>query len=536
MRNIKVILAMAAALAAAVSCGGSQAGQASSSAELRTIVSDASTTATTVYGRVQGYRDGDVYTFKGIPYAKAERFMPPQAPDPFDGVKVCRTYGPKTPQTSTSLAWRDDRSDYGFGFQFNLEPVDEAQCLVLNVWTKGLADGKKRPVFVWIHGGGFASGSGNDLPCYEGRALAEKGNIVVVNLNHRLNILGFLDLRGLGGKYAESVNLGMQDLVKALEWIRDNIEAFGGDPGCVTIAGQSGGGGKVNTLMAMPSAMGLFHRAIAQSGSWILHNSDADGKALGLQVVEELGLKPSQADKLADFTYEELAAAGHRATVKLQSSNGFCPTVDGKYVIDPSFDPQAPEISRNIPMLLGSNKNEFTYDNSPVLTQEEVMGRLEKQMGKEKATAFLKAFDAAYPGHTPQEMVYTDLFLRKAAVKMADVKSAQKAADVYMYFFTWKPSGNNLGACHGMELPFVFNNIALQREMTGGTADAYRLSDLMSSAWISFIKTGNPNVSGLPAWEPYTAENGNTMVFDKECKVVHNHDRALMEFDLPRRF
>ena len=536
MRNIKVILAMAAALAAAVSCGGSQAGQASSSAELRTIVSDASTTATTVYGRVQGYRDGDVYTFKGIPYAKAERFMPPQAPDPFDGVKVCRTYGPKTPQTSTSLAWRDDRSDYGFGFQFNLEPVDEAQCLVLNVWTKGLADGKKRPVFVWIHGGGFASGSGNDLPCYEGRALAEKGDIVVVNLNHRLNILGFLDLRGLGGKYAESVNLGMQDLVKALEWIRDNIEAFGGDPGCVTIAGQSGGGGKVNTLMAMPSAMGLFHRAIAQSGSWILHNSDADGKALGLQVVEELGLKPSQADKLADFTYEELAAAGHRATVKLQSSKGFCPTVDGKYVIDPSFDPEAPEISRNIPMLIGSNKNEFTYDNSPVLTQEEVMGRLERQMGKDKAAAFRKAFDAAYPGHTPQEMVYTDLFLRKAAVKMADVKSAQKAADVYMYFFTWKPSGNNLGACHGMELPFVFNNIALQREMTGGTADAYRLSDLMSSAWISFIKTGNPNVSGLPAWEPYTAENGNTMVFDKECKVVHNHDRALMQFDLPRRF
>ena len=237
-----------------------------------------------------------------------------------------------------------------------------------------------------------------------------------------------------------------------------------------------------------------------------------------------------------DFTYEELAAAGHRATVKLQSSSGFCPTVDGKYVTDPSFDPAAPEISRNIPMLLGSNKNEFTYDNSPVLTQDEVLGRIEKQMGKEKAAAFVKAFDAAYPGHTPQEMVYTDLFLRKAAVNMADVKSAQKAADVYMYFFTWKPSGNNLGACHGMELPFVFNNIALQREMTGGTADAYRLSDLMSSAWISFIRTGDPNVSGLPAWEPYTAENGNTMVFDKDCKVVHNHDRELMKFDLPRRF
>lgn len=504
--------------------------------ENRAIVSDATTVANTIYGKVQGYKDGDVFTFKGIPYAKAERFMPPQAPDKFDGVKMCRTYGPKTPQSSTTLEYRPSRTDYDFGFQFNLEPVDEENCLVLNVWTKGLADGKKRPVFVWIHGGGFASGSGNDLPCYEGRALSRKGDIVVVNLNHRLNILGYIDLRGLGGKYSESVNLGMQDLVKALEWVRDNIEAFGGDPSNVTIAGQSGGGGKVNTLMAMPSAMGLFHKAIAQSGSWILHNSDADGRALGLEVVKELGLDPSQADRLAGFSYDELVAAGHRASVNLRSANGFCPTVDGKYVTDPSFDPDAPEISRNIPMILGSNKNEFTYDNDPVLTADEVMKSLEKTLGKEKAAGYMKAYDAAYPGHAPQEALYTDLFLRKAAVKMADAKSAQGAAPVYMYFFSWTPDGNALGACHGMELPFVFNNIALQREMTGGTPDAYMLSDKISSAWISFIKTGNPNVPGLPKWEPYTAENGNTMVFDRECKVVHNHDRSLMEYDLPRRF
>ena len=533
MRNSLLQITLTGLLLAA--CGTTPQGS-SPEPESRAILSDETTIARTRYGRVQGYKDGEVFTFKGIPYAKAERFMPPQAPDTFEGVKMCRTYGPKTPQTSTTLGWREDRTDYGFGFQFNLEPVDEDNCLVLNVWTKGLSDGKKRPVFVWIHGGGFASGSGNDLPCYEGRALAKKGDIVVVNLNHRLNILGYIDLRGLGGKYAESVNLGMQDLVKALEWVRDNIEAFGGDPANVTIAGQSGGGGKVNTLMAMPSAMGLFHRAIAQSGSWILHNSDEEGKALGLQVIEELGLKPSQADRLQDFTYEELAAAGHRATVKLHSSNGFCPTVDGKYVTDPSFDPEAPEISRNIPMLLGSNKNEFTYDNSVALTQDEVLARLEKQMGKDKAAGFLKAYDAAYPVHTPQEVLYTDSFLRKAAVKMADAKSAQGAAPVYMYFFTWKPSGNALGACHGMELPFVFDNIALQREMTGGTPDAYRLSDLMSSAWIAFIKTGNPNVAGLPTWEPYTVANGNTMVFDKECKIIHNHDRGLLEYDLPRRF
>jgi len=528
------IILLAAACILLAGCG-QKAAQSGIESQDNSIISDATTVAGTIYGKVQGYRDGGIYTFKGIPYAKAERFMPPQAPDKFDGIKVCRTYGPKTPQTATSLAWREGGTDYDFGFQFNLEPVDEKNCLVLNVWTQGLNDGKKRPVFVWIHGGGFASGSGNDLDCYQGRALAEKGDIVVVNLNHRLNILGYIDLRGLGGKYSESVNLGMQDLVKALEWVRDNISAFGGDPDNVTIAGQSGGGGKVNTLMAMPSAMGLFHKAIAQSGSWILHNNDADGKALGMQVIKELGITPAQADKLDSFTYEELAAAGDRAVRALHSANGFCPTVDGKYVTDPSFDPDAPQISRHIPMIIGSNKNEFTYDNSPVMTADEAKARLTAIMGEEKAAGFIAAFDEAYPGHTPQDMLYTDSFLRKAAVKMADAKSGI-GSDVYMYYFTWKPANNALGACHGMELPFVFNNISLQREMTGGTPEAYRLADLISSAWISFIKTGDPNIPGLPEWEKYSAENGTTMVFDNDCHIVHNHDRGLLEYDLPRRF
>ena len=170
------------------------------------------------------------------------------------------------------------------------------------------------------------------------------------------------------------------------------------------------------------------------------------------------------------------------------------------------------------------------------MTFDEAFDRLVRMMGEDTAKDYVKAFGEAYPGHTPQDMLYNDLFLRKAAVKMADMKSRQGTADVYMYFFTWKPSGNALGACHGMELPFMFNNIALQREMTGATADAYKLADLMSSAWISFIRTGNPNVSGLPEWEPYTEQNGSTMVFDNECIITHNHDRGLMQFDLPRRF
>lgn len=501
----------------------------------REIVSDATTVASTTYGQVQGYRDGDIYVFKGIPYAKAERFMPPVAPDRHEGVLMCRAYGPKTPQTSTNLNWKRAVTDYDFGFQFNLEPVDEFNCLVLNVWTRNINDNAKKPVFVWIHGGGFASGSGYDMDCYEGCALAEEGDIVVVNLNHRLNILGYADLRDLGGKYANSVNLGMLDLVKALEWVRDNISNFGGDPSNVTIAGQSGGGGKVSTLMCMPSAMGLFHKAITQSGSWVLHNSDEEGRALGSAVLEELGVTAANADKLNEFTYEELAAAGNSATRKLHSANGFCPTVDGTIVGAQHFAPDAPMISKDIPMIIGSNKNEFTYDNSIALKEEEVRDRLSKQIGVAKADAFISAYNEIYPGSRPEEAIYTDTFLREAAVKMADAKSAI-GSKVYMYYMTWHPRNNALGACHGMELPLVFRNVSLERALTGGTESAYKMSERMSSAWLAFIKTGDPNVKGLPQWDPYTAENGNTMIFDDECKIVHNHDRALFGYDIPRHF
>lgn len=489
------------------------------------IICDETTIAKTDAGLVQGYLDGGVYTFKGIQYGTAERFMPPQKPAPYEGVKICRTYGPKCPQTGVTLNWRPRTSDSDFGFNGFIEPMDEANCLVLNVWSKGLNDGRKRPVFFWIHGGGFATGSATELQCYEGRALAEEGDIVVVSLNHRLNILGYLDLRGLGEGYEDCVNVGMQDLVMALEWVRDNIEAFGGDPGNVTIAGQSGGGGKVNTLMAMPSAMGLFHKAIAQSGSWILHNDDERGKALGLSVLDALGIGPDNLDRLADIPYDDLVRAGNVALRKAHAQM-FCPTVDGRYVTDPSFDPDASTISRDIPMIIGSNQNEFAYQRAEI-SDAETMERLVKLVGEEDADSYLADYRKAYPDGRTQDVLNIDLFLRQKAVAMADAKSAI-GSKVYMYLFTWKPSSNDLGSVHGMELPFVFHNIAVQREMTGGTKDAYKLSDLISSAWIQFMRTGDPNVKGLPKWEPYTAENGNTLVFDKKCHVLHNHDRELI--------
>lgn len=474
----KHLLTIAAAWSAMVATTQAQS--------MQPCISDQSTIANTMYGKVQGYKDGNIYTFKGITYAEAERFMPPHKPKAHEGVKMCRIYGPKAPQSETLRLNGNQQSDYDFGFQFKLEPMDEARCLVLNVWTQGLNDGKKRPVFVWFHGGGFATGSGIDLPCYEGRALAEKGDIVVVTVNHRLNALGYFDMSGLGGRFAESANLGMQDLVKSLEWVHDNIANFGGDPECVTIGGQSGGGGKVSTVMMMPSAKGLFHRAIVQSGSFTRYGTNENSKLYAQALLQELGIHENDAAALNAVPYEKLVEAVNKSTRMVNSmlqsqgirggGGGQGPVIDGKYVVAPGFDRQAPEVSRDVPMIIGWNYNEFDFVS-----------------GKE------------------------DQMFRNGAIQQATIKAQQGGAPAYLYLFNWKPVGNTLGACHGMELAFMFNNVGLQAEMNGATKEAYALADKMSSAWIAFIKTGNPNTKGLPQWEAFNAESKPTMVFDNKC-------------------
>ena len=484
---------------------------------------------TTTAGKIMGYNDAGIYTFKGVPYAKAGRFLPPQDPDRWEGVRKTQVYGPQAMQ-GQDMHWGGNPGDYDFGFEFKNEKSSE-DCQVLNVWTPAL-DGRKRPVFVWIHGGGYASGSAIFLPAQEGRALAEKGDIVVVTVNHRLNILGYLDLTALGGKYAESVNLGQQDLVKALEWVHNNIAAFGGDPGCVTIGGQSGGGGKTSTLMAMPAAKGLFHRAIVQSGSTLRQQEPAQSRALGLAVIEELGLTPGPDVDLTPFSYEELVAAGNRAARRTGLGGRFSPVVDGKYLVQHPFDPVAAECSRDVPMLIGSNLNEFCYTNNIPLTMEQVKERLGQRMDEEKLQAYLRDFEAVYPGQEPKELVNTDFGTRARVIRQAAVKQAQGGADAYVYLFAWKSAVNDgaLAACHGMELPFMFNNIANQREMTGGTPEAYRMADLVSSAWIAFIKTGDPNCKGLPRWEPFNPAENPTMVFDNVPQLKKNHDAVLLGY------
>lgn len=315
--------------------------------------------------------------------------------------------------------------------------------------------------------------------------MAEKGDIVVVTVNHRLNTLGFFDMSGLGGRYADSSNLGMQDLVKSLEWVHDNIENFGGDPANVTIGGQSGGGGKVSTVMMMPAAKGLFHRAIVQSGSFARQNVNKHAELYGRALLNELGLKADDVDGLKAVPYERLVEAADKSsrivnmTLQAQGEKPNMgmqgPVLDGKHVVAPGFENGAPEVSAEVPMLIGWNFNEFDFLN-----------------GKE------------------------DSLFRDGAINQARNKARQGTADVYLYMFNWKPVGNTLGACHGMELPFMFNNIDLQPEMTGATKEAYSLADKMSSAWIAFIRSGDPNTKGLPEWKPFDEESSATMIFDNK--------------------
>ena len=317
----------------------------------------------TQYGKVGGYLENNVFTFKGIPYAKAERFMPPTAPDQWKGIRSSRAYGPTCPQAER-MGWQSDEQAFAFNWDDGFPGED---CLRVNIWTQGLKDEKKRPVMVWLHGGGYAAGSGQELPSYDGAALSRKGDVVVVTLNHRLNVLGFLDLSAYGGKYAQSVNVGLLDLVAALRWVNENIENFGGDPSNVTIFGQSGGGGKVSTLLATPSAKGLFQKAIVQSGSMQRTMESKYSQRIAAATLEELGIKAEEIDKLQTIPYKTLLAAGEKAIANVRKEAekegihsfifGWGPTVDGNIL--PQQPEKQAELSKDIPMMIGTTLHEF---------------------------------------------------------------------------------------------------------------------------------------------------------------------------------
>ncbi|MDE6271303.1 MAG: carboxylesterase family protein, partial [Muribaculaceae bacterium] len=322
----------------------------------------------TMSGPIAGYRDASgIFTYKGIPYAKAERFCAPTDVEKWEAPRSCRNFGPTAPQGERQ-GWLNDPIAFAFNWDDGFPGED---CQRLNIWTKAAGkDGQKRPVMVWLHGGGYSAGSGQELPGYDGANLAAKGDVVVVSLNHRLNVLGFLDLSDFDEKYTTSANAGMLDIVAALQWVNKNIENFGGDPDNVTIFGQSGGGGKVSTLLAMPSAQGLFHKAIVQSGSAGRTMTSDMSRRIGRAVVEELGLADNVND-IATVPYADLLAAGNKAIAKVKAEVenengtvpfifGWAPSVDGNVLPMQPFDGVAPEICRDVPMMIGTTRCEFS--------------------------------------------------------------------------------------------------------------------------------------------------------------------------------
>jgi para-nitrobenzyl esterase len=500
-------------------------------------------------GDVIGYVHKGVYNYKGIPYAKAERFMPPQKPDAWEGVRSSRSYGPVCPIDVASMILYDEME---FAQQHNFWFMKEDDCLNLNVWTPGINDGKKRPVMVWLHGGGYFAGSSCELPTYDGESLSGGEDVVIVSLNHRLNVLGFLDLSAVGDQYAQSANVGMMDIVMALEWVKNNISNFGGDPGNVTIFGQSGGAGKVATLMYAPSAKGLFHKAIMQSGGGPSFADKAVTRQVGLAVLEVLGLSKSETDKLKDIPYDELLAAGTKAIEMVRASGakigrlGWGPVQDGVFLPYQPGNPEGDLISKDVPLMIGTTRTEFGMSSmTPYFkgTREEVTEYL-RTIYKDKTDAFVAAYDKAYPDtKMPSDMIDVDFMMRPGSVNFANIKNeVEGGAPTYMYLFSWDSPvlDGMLKAAHCMEIAFVFNNVHRNEEYNGGTPEAYALAERLSKTWAAFARTGDPNNGLMPTWEPYTEQEGATMIMDNVSVLKYHHDKELLEIassvELPSLF
>jgi para-nitrobenzyl esterase len=534
------------AAAPAFAAGGPDDRTPARSSKGRSIVAGAGVATVEIdAGKVAGYIERGIYTFKGIPYAEttagANRFLPPKKVKPWSGVRSSRAYSFVCPQDKGTGRQNDEEA---FIFQWN-DSIEGEDCLRVNVWTPGL-DNARRPVMVWLHGGGFAAGSGNDIPAFDGENLARRGDAVVVTLNHRLNVLGFLDLSKYGEKYAQSGNVGMIDIVAALEWVRDNIAVFGGDPSRVTIFGQSGGGAKVSTLMGMPSAKGLFHRAIVESGSFSLSNTQDKSQKLADLVLRELGLGASEVDTLQTMPYAELWRACEAvmrianqpmgSTIDIRRAGSmlnFGPVIDGKVIPEPLFQGKAPAISADVPMIIGTTLNEFASGfNHPEyedMTDAELATRAEAFYPGNGARV-VAAFRARTPAAKPFDLWsrIASAPVRESAVKQAAAKAALKQAPAYLYWFTWQTPvlDGRPRAFHCAEIPFAFYNAERCDHMTGGGPDAIALSEKVCDAWVRFARTGNPNHPGIPSWTPFSPDTVPTMILDNDVRLVLDPDGA----------
>jgi len=511
-------------LLAASCCGGkkeaAQDGQ-------RLFVGDDYAVTQTQYGKVQGFILDGVYTYLGIPYGAptggANRFLPPQKPESWEGIRPALFYGNDAPQNMDNK-WKNNSGT--FTDHWNYFDVTE-DCLNLNVWTPA-PDGKKRPVIVWMHGGGFSAGNSIEQDGYHGANLARGGDVVFVSVNHRLNAFGFTDLSSCGDPaFKHSGNVGILDLVASLQWVHDNIANFGGDPGNVTIIGQSGGGAKVCDVISMPSAKGLVHKGVALSGNATSAGDPAVSAAVGAAILKTV---KGDVKKLQAMPWEEYYALAHKVAAEV--GGGFSPVADGEVLPAGGFFKDG--VAADIPLLLCTTTSEFSLSKENLemenLTFDDAVALVRDQFGQADAEGILKAYQATFPDKKPIELVNMTRAQRKNVIATADAKYAQ-GAPVYLAWFDYNAPlfGGRIRAFHCSDICYWFKNTDLMLTHTGGGAEPRGVSDQMSAALLAFMRTGNPNCPEIPEWPAYTPEDAPTMIFDVQSEVKNAPDRAALE-------
>jgi para-nitrobenzyl esterase len=488
--------------------------------------------ATTKYGKVKGFVEDGISGFKGVRYGadtSKYRFGPPQPPEPWTDVKDALAYGNSTPQNPAGdggglfKSWRPQPG-----------PAQSEDCLFLNVWTPGLDD-RKRPVMVWFHGGGFTTGSGSSL-AYDGVRLAKRGDVVVVTVNHRLNVFGHLNLAKYGPEFADSGAAGSMDMVHALNWVKDNIAAFGGDPDKVLIFGQSGGGAKICTLLAMDSAKGLFHRAVIQSGPRIRHATvEASGKAADA-FVKELGLTKATIAEIKTKPVADLLAAFAKVPAA-----GSGPVKDGRSIKSDPFDPKASDVSPDVPVMIGCCRTEGTSlegGRDPALfdiTWDTLPAALKKALPKADAAKVIAAYKKSKPDIEAPELYFeaaSDARFFQGSVTVADRRSALPGK-VWFYEVDWTTPvmGGKRYVPHALEIGMVFDNVAKSESMSGTGPDAQAIADIMSETWLAFAKNGDPNNAKIPMWPAYSPKDRPMLVFKERPEVqndIRKDERALV--------